>query len=814
MNQFDMDLDAVTLSDGDLDRLEKLIGSVDRPGDYCAHGCLVAPAPRIEVGEIGTLSLPIPRAQVKELVADSDPAPYGRGPDTIVDPGVRNCRQIGSGMVDVAGRVWNSTFSGLLDRAADGLGCPRDRLDAELYKLLVYETGGFFAPHRDTEKAEGMVATLVIALPVAGRGGELVVRHRDRETVIDMTGDDPAELSWAAFYADCEHEIRPVTEGSRVCLVYNLMLKEGGGMTLRAPDHDGLIGSIAEELAVLARPSRKDRKLVWLLEHDYSEAGLSFDTLKNTDRAVGQVLAAASREAGYLLHAAILHVEETYGAEYLGYGYVREIEDVDDRDVEVYDTIESICSLDCWTSPDGREANYGDLPLLEGELMPLGRLDPGAPDTQRLTEATGNEGATLERLYRRAVLVLWPEPDTLCVLGSAGTGAVLAYLAGKLSSADGPAPSGFRELADRAAEHWPPPSPYSSVHWIGDTVKMLGILSAGGSREALAVFVRKQVVPQYEGGFNESLSGAAMRLGPGDIREVLTGLVREKIPDKIEDIVDLAELLCGCDGQEELAREWEETLREMVKAICAGMPSVRGRRKDPWYRTGTDPLPLDTLGKFFRLAWRFGLGDEVNAAAVFLISRDDLAPPDRTIPGLLGKLYVRESPGGGVGSGFAELWSHTTRFLLSRSSTPPKPPLTWVLAVDQLNCGCTNCLQLRKFCEHPTVRVCRFRARKEIRKHIESEIRLAGLDIDCDTETTGSPHVLVCAKNRATWERRLGEYREDIGRMKVLEGVAGVVPESGACAEAIRAAISRAPEPGDGGDSSGLRFSGLAPDEC
>ena len=28
---------------------------------------------------------------------------------------------------------------------------------------------GFFAPHRDTEKVDGMVATLVVALPVAGR---------------------------------------------------------------------------------------------------------------------------------------------------------------------------------------------------------------------------------------------------------------------------------------------------------------------------------------------------------------------------------------------------------------------------------------------------------------------------------------------------------------------------------------------------------------------------------------------------------------------------------------------------------------------
>ena len=34
---------------------------------------------------------------------------------------------------------------------------------ADLYKLLVYDPGSFFVNHRDTEKAAGMFATLIIA---------------------------------------------------------------------------------------------------------------------------------------------------------------------------------------------------------------------------------------------------------------------------------------------------------------------------------------------------------------------------------------------------------------------------------------------------------------------------------------------------------------------------------------------------------------------------------------------------------------------------------------------------------------------------
>jgi hypothetical protein len=46
--------------------------------------------------------------------------------------------------------------------AAEGLGLLENcNVEARLYKLLVYESGGHFKIHRDTEKEAGMFATLV-----------------------------------------------------------------------------------------------------------------------------------------------------------------------------------------------------------------------------------------------------------------------------------------------------------------------------------------------------------------------------------------------------------------------------------------------------------------------------------------------------------------------------------------------------------------------------------------------------------------------------------------------------------------------------
>src|SRR5690606_23016941 len=80
-------------------------------------------------------------------------------------------------------------------------------------------------PHRDGEKLDRMVATLVVSLPSAHEGGELVVRHEGAEEVIAFGGDSARfETRYAAFYADCEHEVRPLRSGHRLCLVYNLAL--------------------------------------------------------------------------------------------------------------------------------------------------------------------------------------------------------------------------------------------------------------------------------------------------------------------------------------------------------------------------------------------------------------------------------------------------------------------------------------------------------------------------------------------------------------------------------------------------------------
>ena len=445
------------------EQLEVLLRTIDRPGEYCMQDRLLAPMPRVEVEGARSLSFPITEEQACSLAAVAEAAPYGRGEQTLVDSSVRACRQIDAARVRITGGAWRDTLAQVVAQAATGLGCPPEHTSAQLYKLLVYEPGGFFAPHRDTEKVDGMVATLVVSLPVAGAGGELVIRHRERQTVVDLRTDEPSEIAFAAFYADCVHEIRPVTAGYRIVLVYHLVVRGAAAAVLRAaPDFDAQEEQIAAQLRSWETTSAAGDKIVWLLEHQYSEAGLSFDVLKNADAALGRVLARAAQRENHVLYAAILSIYECgtmdESGDFPGWDEPEDFDwDDEDWDEEQIDSTRELFGL---VAPDGSRPDYGALPLLAGELLPTGALDDVEPDHEDST-VTGNEGVQMSRSYRRAALVLWPAQRTVGTLARGGIEHALAWFADDLERSEHD-PGARRHLSGLAAQlidTWPAPDP-------------------------------------------------------------------------------------------------------------------------------------------------------------------------------------------------------------------------------------------------------------------------------------------------------------------------------------------------------------------
>src|SRR5262249_57826430 len=109
--------------------------------------------------------------------------------------------QIDPERVQIGGRHWEQTLTDIVAQATAGLGVTGPVV-ADFYKLLVYDPGSFFVNHRDTEKAAGLFATLIVVLPSIYTGGALLVRHRDRGARLDLRCPEPSPGVFAAFVCD------------------------------------------------------------------------------------------------------------------------------------------------------------------------------------------------------------------------------------------------------------------------------------------------------------------------------------------------------------------------------------------------------------------------------------------------------------------------------------------------------------------------------------------------------------------------------------------------------------------------------------
>lgn len=787
----------------DLTPLEGLLSGVQRPGDYWVQGVLEVPLPWVEVEGVGMLSFPIPQVQLEQLIDRATRAPYGRGEATLLDESVRKVWQLPPEKVRIGGKSWSKSFQHILDRVTVGLGCASVEVSAELYKLLIYDTGGFFTAHRDTEKAAGMFGTLVVTLPSLHRGGALIVRHAGREVTVNMAEAEFPELSFTAFYADCEHEVRPVTAGNRVCLVYNLIQQRGGCQEgqLTAPLYEAKKAAVAQ-LLTGAFATGNPIKLAWLLEHQYSSAELSFATLKNADAARAQVIGAAAELAACVVHLGIVHIEESGSAEpdadahrsryqksrwqsYRPRGIGDD--DASSGDFDVIEVSDRSQYIDQWVNLQGERMEFGRLPLEEDEVLPSGALDGEEPDEQRLMEATGNEGVSFERSYHRAALVIWPREHFARVLLQAGVGSALPYLRKLILACDNTSSdlSAARRTATAVAEHvieaWEHASPYRSHRNFSPTAsraEMIHLLGTLGEAALLARFIDAVVRSQFDGTENHALAAHALLLGPRQAGTLLARLARENMRLFPGSCVSL--LACVLrELAEQQTVEWRTALCKVATAIVEslatpGTPtnfrSVRqnGDLAYDWQRA-QKAKPVDAIlmiELFESLDLLTAVELRARAAAAIIAGTSTFDPGTVIVPALAA-LQGRAPYIFCAGCEGERLWVHAAGFLLARSESPPLHPQDWRQAV-KLSCQCEDCRDLARFGADPMRQVHRFRMAQDRRSHVESQIRSHDLDMSFTTERRGSPHTLVCVKTRRTYQRQCEQHHADCAAMGVL----------------------------------------------
>jgi len=737
--------------------------SVERPGDFCVGGIREIFMPTIDVDGVGRIAFPILSVQVERLVAIAEAAPYGRGEATVVDREVRRTWQVDSAKVRIGGRHWDKTLAGLVAEIARGLGVG-EPVVADFYKLLVYDTGSFFVDHRDTEKVPGMFATLVLVLPAAHSGGELVVKHLGREVVLAPRPEEPSEIGFAAFYADCVHEVRPVRTGCRLALVYNLRFV-GKGRALTAPDYRVEHRRVVELLRSWAGAEEEPDKLILPLEHVYTPAELSFSALKGADAGAASVLVRAAVEADCDLHLALVSIEESGSAEHAGYyGRRRWNRDDDEDEFGVAEVFDRALILSEWRRPDGGEAGFGDFPFAEDELCPPDAFENLMPDEQHFHEATGNEGASFERTYRRAGLVLWPNARRLAVLNQAGLRTTLPYLEDltvRWETSNASIQSPLWREADELSGHMLRSWPRSSWRTVDnpEAGRMLDLQIRLGNVGRIDAFLGSlSAEGHYAASDNGVIVRAAALLPAPRATELVVRIIKRNAPANPSACADLL-LRCvlapaGTTGD----------LEQIGAALIDALPSDPTKRGhvDTWTR----PTPVQPGFVVDLLTAMSRLDAELAARALehLLAWPKTYKPDDVLVPAALAITKLVESrawPAAG------QLREAALDHLRRRIALPLEAPRDWA-RTNTLKCECGDCRGLGAFLTAPDQQQWRLKAVQDRRTHVEQSVRSVACDIDLRTERRGSPHTLVATKNQASYERRAKQRQQDLEHVSAL----------------------------------------------
>ena len=774
--------------------LRRLVEILRRFGGASYFGrCLERPKP-IDISDFGTLRFPIGDRQAKKLHAAGRPAHYGQGTETLLDASVRDTSEISADRVSVD-EEWQERLDSVVETMAATLGLPPScKLRAELHSLLIYGPGQFFLPHKDSEKADGMVATLVATLPSFFVGGELIVEHQGERQVFK---GDSEKVEFVAFYADCLHAVEPVSEGHRVSLTYNLVLEpdsvsEAESTTVEAALAEALDAYFTTPPPVSrwwreekgASPDPPPDRFVFLLDHEYTEAGLSLGRLKGNDRARVQGLQAAADALDCKTALAQVTVRENWHCTvaydpYYRYSRSRHRswsrgedgweESADTRDspddYELVDLIDSEAALTRRRIGDGKLETV-DIPLASdtiGLLTPTSELEPYASEYEGYT---GNAGSTMDRWYRRAAFVVWPRAFDLVMALEADPKACLSELADRARNGEI-----LDELLKRLPDPWQEVMERSET--LPSVTDVLALCNGVEDPELGTTLLRPLRLEILKPNDAEAWADLHSRWGQDALWQLLVDWSEKRsyfgasrhLPSSLEWIESMDNL---CAALVELDHGSAEAAARLLIndrwIFWSGLLDDLLKREHPETRSrGLDELsqPLIALFKACLRVDDDALQDEILST---------LDGGIEVLPLLLNVLRKAAQKHSSLLPALAPVQAIAVELLQEHLSQPARDPDDWTVSIPN-SCKCALCAELTTFLEAPDRKILEWPIAKAKRQHIHQVLDQYGAPVRHQTRRSGSPYVLVLTKEDALHRQEIRQRKQWTKDLKLLNGL-------------------------------------------
>ncbi|MFN0052207.1 MAG: 2OG-Fe(II) oxygenase [Planctomycetales bacterium] len=749
-----------------------------RRAKFCVGGDLGLIDPGLEIEGVPPIKFPLSPRQANLILRQCQIAPFGKGTQTLVDKKVRNTLELDPARFRLC-EAWQGEVERVTRQAAEALGLPADRLEARLYKLLLYKQGGFFVPHRDSEKLDRMVASLIIALPSRFEGGRLIVRHAGQTQEFPFASAATGTgAGYAAFFADCEHEVQRVARGVRVCLAYNLLLKKETAAAKVARKKSPENALVQELRHWTARAPGEP--LVFALDHHYTQKGLSVDLLKGADREMAERLIVAAEEAGCCLHLTQVsrHLQQfaddgSFGDDDMYWRPRRQRK----RALEIGETYEDELVGTEWTSVDGTRHDWGPIELEVSSIVSRIPVEKWKPTSESFEGYTGNAGNTLDRWYHQSAFVIWHRDQHYQVLANAGpltSIPAFCHMVRRLAKTAKKRLLEARSDALRFAKEiilawqrqyystWRPARmspPEKALNQFCDELLNLE------DQETIVHFLSVVAERDHDLRLHRLIPAACGRFGIAAMAPALLALLGEK-PERQEDPaaardIEWLEALCCVRTQDAdqlaLGRRLCAT---MVDKFCALKPhSGYGERADE--RTQAAPRE-ESLLPLLRATVAVGCEAELERLIAFVQqNREQFSLQFGQVAALKSLIPWSQKRLGAIPVALRN-WLRALRSELeSATAAAPIPPGTWTRP-SSTGCDCKYCRELRAFLADPDAEIGRIAAAEQDRSHLIGRISQYRYDVTHTLERRGSPYKLVLKKTNGSYDREVRRYETNL----------------------------------------------------
>lgn len=750
--------------------LSKAISNAAKSAKFCVAGTLQAINCGLEVEGIGVISFPLKPRFMTQLIAACAPAPYGKGTQTLLNKKVRNTLELDPAKFRLGDR-WNDAIAEETRDIAEQLGLPADQLEARLYKLLVYEKGGFFLPHRDSEKHDRMVASLIVVLPHPFDGGALTVQHGVARQVLKFSeaagGKAP---SYAAFYADCEHEVSQVTRGVRLSLAYNLVLREKPAKTSASAKPSDAIERLAGSIATWTLKQRA-KPLVFALEHQYTERGLSVDLLKGADRQLAELLVPAAEKAGCTVHLAQVsrHLMQFADDGSFERGY-RSRGGSSRSKIEIGETYEDDLYAAEWTDTEGKKQPWGAIAFDLTAVISSTPIDKWTPTSEEFEGYTGNAGNTLDRWYHRSAIVVWHREDQFEVIASSGAYdsiPLFCSMVSKLSKTPKKRLEESRSACVRFAQaiidRWPRQNSVARRHSAQGDSKLdsfpVALLKLA-DRDTISRFLSKLAAEDSALPLSSFVVDACREFGwnafAPELKRLMSGESRAGEVPAFRDI-EWLEAFC-CDTTKDPDKP------PLARALCAVAARRFSKPPPPRYSHHRRELSVEeqSLPHLLKALAASGCDQELSQVIRFVQASPQAFDTDACQIPCLNKLIPWAGKQFGQTPAPLAAWLTGTRSQLEEATArKPAPPTDWVRPAE-VKCSCEYCVQLNTFLADPASDVGRIPAREDRRVHLLGMIRTHQCDVSDTLDRSRSPFSLVLKKTNESHKRAVARFNKNL----------------------------------------------------